>query len=135
MPASGLPVVGALVRCRQTDQPGQVQGLNGERVRVRFATGTEDRSPQDLRSGLQPDHLVFHGPQGALPGLGEGRVVALRTLGGREQLALSGAGCPGPPSRPSQRPRFRPGSWSVPARPRPPPARQNASGCGSSDAP
>lgn len=88
MSASGLPVVGALVRCRQSDRPGQVQGLNGERVRVRFAAGTEDRLPQDLSSGLKPDHLVFHGPQGALPGLGEGRVVALRTLGGREQVLV-----------------------------------------------
>lgn len=84
----GTPVTGALVRCRASGRPGQVQAVDGERVRVRFAAGTEDRFSGDLASGLKPDHLVFHGPQGALAGLGEGRVAALRTLGGREQVLV-----------------------------------------------
>jgi hypothetical protein len=83
-----LPVTGALVRCRKTGAPGQVLGSGAERVRVRFAHGTEDRPLRELGCGLSAGQLVLHQASGALPGLGEGRVVALRTLGEREQVLV-----------------------------------------------
>ncbi|WP_185974722.1 helicase-related protein [Deinococcus detaillensis] len=90
MAFSNLPVTGALVYCRATQQTGQVQGkgINEERLRVRFASGVQEKWLWEVSCGLQPGQLVLHGPQGALSGLGEGRVITTRTLGEREQVLV-----------------------------------------------
>ena len=82
-----IPVSGARVRCVRSGRDGTVGAAEGAQLKVTWSDRTSElRRPESLRSGLQVGHTVIEQPSGLRPSLGQGVVVAVRTLGGREQV-------------------------------------------------
>lgn len=84
-----LPVTGAFVVHVRDGQVGVVTGHHDSRLTV---TWTDQRSTrtarQDVRCGLQVGQTVQDVPRTLRPSLGEGQVLELRDLGGREQVLV-----------------------------------------------
>lgn len=84
-----LPVVGAFVTHARNGQVGTVAGQQDGRLQVTWADGRTGRVARaDVRCGLQPGQVVQEVPRSLRPSLGEGRVLEVRTLGGREQALV-----------------------------------------------
>lgn len=84
-----LPVTGTYVRHARTGAVGTVTGGADAWVLVTWQDGQCSRvSRHDLRCGLGIGQTVQEHPRTLRPSLGEGRVLDLRTLGGREQALV-----------------------------------------------
>ncbi|MFN4252365.1 DEAD/DEAH box helicase [Deinococcus sp.] len=84
-----LPAVGAFVTSVRDGQTGTVTGHQGDRLSVTWPSGRVTRVARaDVRCGLSAGQVVQDQPRSLRPSLGEGRVLDLRTLGGREQVLV-----------------------------------------------
>ncbi|MPY67718.1 DEAD/DEAH box helicase [Deinococcus sp. SDU3-2] len=84
-----LPVVGAYVLHARSGEVGTVTGHEGGRLTVTWGDGRSARvARQDVRCGLPVGQAVQEQPRSLRPSLGEGHVLELRTLGGREQALV-----------------------------------------------
>lgn len=84
-----LPAVGAFVTSVRDGQTGTVTGHQGGRLSVTWPSGRVTRVAwADVRCGLSAGQVVQDQPRSLRPSLGEGRVLDLRTLGGREQALV-----------------------------------------------
>lgn len=84
-----LPVVGAYVLHARTGEVGTVTGHESGRLTVTWGDGRSARvARQDVRCGLPVGQAVQEQPRSLRPSLGEGHVLELRTLGGREQALV-----------------------------------------------
>lgn len=84
-----LPVVGAYVLHVRTGEVGTVTGHEGSRLMVTWPDGRSARvARQDVRCGLPVGQAVQEQPRSLRPSLGEGVILELRTLGGREQALV-----------------------------------------------
>jgi hypothetical protein len=84
-----LPVVGAYVLHARSGEVGTVTGHEGGRLSVKWPDGRSARvARQDVRCGLPVGQAVQEQPRSLRPSLGEGHVLELRTLGGREQALV-----------------------------------------------
>lgn len=84
-----LPVVGAYVVHARTGDVGTVTALKGAQVMVTWQDGRcVPVARRDLRSGLVPGQAVQERPRTLRASLGEGQVLDVRTLGGREQALV-----------------------------------------------
>ncbi|SEJ72505.1 Helicase conserved C-terminal domain-containing protein [Deinococcus reticulitermitis] len=84
-----LPVVGAYVLHARSGEVGTVSGHEGERLTVTWGDGRSARvARHDVRCGLPVGQAVQEQPRSLRPSLGEGHVLELRTLGGREQALV-----------------------------------------------
>ncbi|MCD0168907.1 DEAD/DEAH box helicase [Deinococcus sp. 23YEL01] len=84
-----LPAVGAFVTSVRDGQTGTVTGHEGGRLSVMWPSGRVTRVARaDVRCGLSAGQVVQDQPRSLRPSLGEGRVLDLRTLGGREQALV-----------------------------------------------
>lgn len=84
-----LPVVGSYVLQTKSGQVGTVSGHRDGGLLVTWGDGRQTRlSRAEVRCGLQPGQTVREEPRSLRPSLGEGRVLELRVLGGREQALV-----------------------------------------------
>lgn len=84
-----FPVVGAYVMHARTGEVGTVTGHEGGRLTITWPDGRVARvARQDVRCGLPIGQAVQEQPRSLRPSLGEGCVLELRTLGGREQALV-----------------------------------------------
>lgn len=84
-----LPVVDAFVTRVRDGVVGTVTGHHEGRLRVTWPDGHAALvRRQDVRCALSVGQVVHEQPRSLRPSLGEGRVLALRILGGREQALV-----------------------------------------------
>ncbi|GAA5436083.1 DEAD/DEAH box helicase [Deinococcus aquaticus] len=84
-----LPAIGAFVTGVRDGQTGTVTGHEGGRLVVTWPSGHVTRVARaDVRCGLSAGQVVQDQPRSLRPSLGEGRVLDVRTLGGREQALV-----------------------------------------------
>lgn len=84
-----LPAAGAFVTSVRDGETGTVTGHEGGRLVVTWPSGRVTRVARaDVRCGLIAGQVVQDQPRSLRPPLGEGRVLDVRTLGGREQALV-----------------------------------------------